>query len=354
MKKIMFLLLAFVWFSNFADASLLEEVSCSKYWTSANSCDQCFDGWHVYEGRWKTIYDVFNNDWNTKLVYFDDENSKVYETRVLQNTTTWFTSNNLLKYSDNFNWYTSNSRWLYHIFEPKTSTKFLETRTNKGFRLDEVRDWTNRNDPAYMFKFIANYRSYNWTLWAKQEHVECAFYNPAFCWDWVVDSWSWEQCDDWNNDNTDSCNSSCQIVTPQSYDLALDKKVSWNTTTFYKWDSVTFNITVYNQWNVNANNIVVTDYIPNWLTLNDSSWSLSWNNATRNIGSIAAGWQKTVNITFTITGNSGEIINWAEISSDDGNDIDSTPDSNNNNDCHWWDDRNSIDSNSDDRISWVW
>ena len=71
------------------------------------------------------------------------------------------------------------------------------------------------------------------------------------------------------------------------------------------------------------------------MTLEDSSWSLSGSQATRTIASIPAGQNRTINITLKIGNNlSGSVINWAEISSDDGDDIDSTPDSNNNNDCH--------------------
>ena len=78
-----------------------------------------------------------------------------------------------------------------------------------------------------------------------------------------------------------------------------------------------------------ASNIVITDYIPTGLTLNDTNRStVSNNETTTTISSLAAGASSSVDITFTInaSANAGDTItNRAEIESDNGDDIDSTP-----------------------------
>ena len=113
------------------------------------------------------------------------------------------------------------------------------------------------------------------------------------------------------------------------FDLALQKTFSQGT--LNPGGSVTFNVRVFNQGTVDATNVEVTDYIPAGLTLNDTAWTQSGQNATRVISSVAAGQTETIQITFDIAdGFSGEIRNFAEISEDnapEGNeDCDSIPD----------------------------
>ncbi len=58
-----------------------------------------------------------------------------------------------------------------------------------------------------------------------------------------------------------------------------------------------------------------------------SSWNLTASGATQTISSIAPGVTETLPISFTVDGTaSGTIVNTAEISNDDGDDCDSTPD----------------------------
>ncbi len=117
------------------------------------------------------------------------------------------------------------------------------------------------------------------------------------------------------------------------YDLALVKKLSSSTPgPFKSGDTVMFNIVVTNQGNVDSGNITLTDYIPAGLTLSDSNWTQSGNIATRTLSNIAAGASRKVTITFTIDQNAPTTIkNYAEISEDDGDDCDSTPDNTNGN-----------------------
>lgn len=113
------------------------------------------------------------------------------------------------------------------------------------------------------------------------------------------------------------------------YDLALVKKLSSTTQgPFSSGSTVVFDIEVLNQGNVLASNIEVTDYIPTGLILNDSTWTQSGATAKQTISAISAGEKKTLTIQFKIAANPpASITNLAEISWDDGNDCDSTPDS---------------------------
>lgn len=105
-------------------------------------------------------------------------------------------------------------------------------------------------------------------------------------------------------------------------------------------DTVTFEIEVFNQGNVDAQNIQVTDYIPAGLELvATSAWIEVDGKATlvNPISSLAANQSTVVEISFIISQYaSGSITNVAEISSAENEegleDIDSTPDDNPDND----------------------
>ena len=121
------------------------------------------------------------------------------------------------------------------------------------------------------------------------------------------------------------------------YDLALTKEVTdfidFNGSgTISQEDDVIFTITVINQGMVNASNIEVTDYIPvgMFLSPNDNN---GWIGAlsgpvTNTISSIPVGSSMDLQIVLRVDQSfmGSELINWAEISNDDGNDFDSTPD----------------------------
>lgn len=68
------------------------------------------------------------------------------------------------------------------------------------------------------------------------------------------------------NSSTGTCSLTCQT---QGYDLALITVLSGMQTSFVSGELVTFTITVTNQGMLNANNVIITDYIPAGLTLVD-------------------------------------------------------------------------------------
>ncbi|MCB0555640.1 MAG: DUF11 domain-containing protein, partial [Phaeodactylibacter sp.] len=151
--------------------------------------------------------------------------------------------------------------------------------------------------------------------------------------------------------NEDDYDNALILVTPApipDFDLALTKQLNTAVTPgpFSPGSAVTFSITVYNQGDVPAYNVEITDYIPTGLALSGSGWVQSGSTATRVIpGPIAAnGGQATVDISFVINaGFTGpSITNYAEISAADddtvvGNtppvDVDSHYDNNNTNDA---------------------
>ena len=61
-----------------------------------------------------------------------------------------------------------------------------------------------------------------------------------------------------------------QTITVGKFDLALKKEVL-STGPFKGGDDVIFEITVYNQGSFDASNVVVHDYVPNGLRLNDGN-----------------------------------------------------------------------------------
>ena len=127
------------------------------------------------------------------------------------------------------------------------------------------------------------------------------------------------------------------------YDLALTKVISAETPAPYQTGStVKFSITVINQGNYVAKNIEVTDYLLDGLELDDAGWTSAGagkvvKTLTQEIApgqSVAITLQTKISANFT--GN--KIRNLAEISKDNAGDynttdVDSTPDSDVNNDC---------------------
>ena len=134
-----------------------------------------------------------------------------------------------------------------------------------------------------------------------------------------------------------NCAADCEY-----FDLALTKTlITPNPITIGSGVTIDFSITVYNQGDVTATNIEVNDFIPAGLILADANWTEAGGIATTTIdGPLAPGSDATVGISFTLDPDvtPGSLNNIAEIGgAQDGdgnptNDIDSTPDTDPNND----------------------
>ena len=141
-------------------------------------------------------------------------------------------------------------------------------------------------------------------------------------------------------DEDDHDGESLQLL-DQIYDLALTKTIQNQKDSYTKGENITFAITVYNQGELVARNIEVTDYLLTGLELKDANWTQENGMIKTTIaGPINPGQSKTVTLTTRIKPDfSGtDILNLAEISKDNSGeygttDKDSTPDKNKNNDC---------------------
>ena len=124
-------------------------------------------------------------------------------------------------------------------------------------------------------------------------------------------------------------------VTEPEYDLALRKTVT-SDAPYNIGDIVTYNIAVINQGWIDANKIEITDYIPtNMELVSWNGWSAMTNDrkVTKVISSLAKWTTKNLTIKLKILSwATGTITNYAEISGDDWDDCDSTPDNNKDND----------------------
>ncbi len=139
----------------------------------------------------------------------------------------------------------------------------------------------------------------------------------------------------------DDQDTECSFV--EIFDLALRKELAPNqNSTFDIGETVQFEITVFNQGSVAAQNISLVDYIPSGLELADSNWDIDVDGyAIHTINStINPESELSVFISFIVTQYiaNGIIDNFIEISSAEDNmsnqadDIDSTPNSNPNDD----------------------
>ncbi len=153
--------------------------------------------------------------------------------------------------------------------------------------------------------------------------------------------------------NGDEDDSDPATFTIAEFDLALTKSLPFGADTNYDvGDQVAYIIQVYNQGDVPATNVVITDYLPSGLTNIDPNWASSGTNMVQTTitAIIAPGEVYQVPIVTQVNANAteGPLVNFAEISAatdENGNpqdDIDSTPDDSAGND--FFDDLNGDDN----------
>jgi len=149
-----------------------------------------------------------------------------------------------------------------------------------------------------------------------------------------------DEVDNTNDDEDDHDPETINVSENDVFDLALVKTIfSMSDTPPIAGEStVTYEIEVINQGNVNATGVEVTDYVPDCLTLADATWNSNGAGAATytNLLTVNAGTSVSVFITFEIDecAANASVTNFAEISDDgpDGEDIDSTPDGDEDND----------------------
>lgn len=115
------------------------------------------------------------------------------------------------------------------------------------------------------------------------------------------------------------------------YDLAI-QKIALNPGPHNIGDIVEFKIEIYNQGDEDAENIEISEYLHEELELTDISWTQTGSLetgffASYNFPDIPAGGWREKSIFYRITNDASDIITThTEISRDDGDDCDSTPD----------------------------
>jgi uncharacterized repeat protein (TIGR01451 family) len=130
-----------------------------------------------------------------------------------------------------------------------------------------------------------------------------------------------------NNENGDEDDHDPADLKISVFDLALTKVINIASTPgpYNPGDDVSFIISLFNQGNVDATNIVITDYIPAGFTFNAAlspSFTLIGNNVQATVPSLAGGATMSVGVTLTIDADyTGDcLINSAEITSADNAD----------------------------------
>lgn len=146
------------------------------------------------------------------------------------------------------------------------------------------------------------------------------------------------------SDQDDHDGSLVKVNAPAVFDLALRKKLGeGQSSTVARGGVVIFEFEVFNQGSVPAHNIVVTDYLPNTLALEDDNWfnTLPGQVATTIYGPVNPGHSVLITLSARLSSNAAAnatITNRSEISAaykPDGGiatDIDSVADNNPNND----------------------
>ena len=121
-----------------------------------------------------------------------------------------------------------------------------------------------------------------------------------------------------------------EVPVGQTYDLALTKTIT-SDGPYAPGSTVSFDITVANEGTLTADAVVVTDRPADGLTFSALNSATATDNGDGTFtlnGSLAAGASTTFNVSYVIDGDfmGTSLANVAEITGDDGEDTDSTPD----------------------------
>lgn len=135
-----------------------EKRDCSSYEASGSDCSACFDGGRKAVGAVFAPFDTFAAG-DKDRIYFADENEVAYNVTTLNSETTWFTSNNLLRYPEELEWFTQTSTGRNYLhFSRGSSQKILETPVGKGIKLTSKNDGALDDRADLRFEFFHHYR----------------------------------------------------------------------------------------------------------------------------------------------------------------------------------------------------
>lgn len=188
---------------------------------------------------------------NSKLLYVRNEESTVY---IWQNTintlssgcsqpliwnTWWARLSNVVPGTNQYVWIFKNF-WnicsVNRVRRTDTSRPSVQFAYSVAYKEEISRDtgvssyfyypyvsWALQLTPSY----ISDQTKRVW--WDVKYHaIECHNFTFAFCWDWTLDTWYWETCDDGNNIDWDGCSSTCQLVNTPACNSLVANPNTWN------------------------------------------------------------------------------------------------------------------------------
>ena len=155
-----------------------DELNCASIGDMGENCTECFYGGSKRIGDTFRPFHVFNAGGSSRVI-FKDENDVVVNFKTLNPETSWWVSNNLLRYPDSFVWFTSNSGRSYALVEAGQSVRILETQPERGIRLDKANDkYFYGSEYDFRLTFITSYRALldHGNAGDLVEHNSCIFY----------------------------------------------------------------------------------------------------------------------------------------------------------------------------------
>jgi cysteine-rich repeat protein len=182
--------------------------------TFAVTCDQSFENNFV---RYQYSYDFFDSMTNSKPwskdLFLNSWNVNYTNPQFLDK---WVTYDNWR----DFDWTKAVTDASFKIPKWTNNLKIITTK---------AADWkiakhptTRTSSKAGSHDFMLTYKiwydySGNHPITTDDlTHTECAYYSVTWCGDWVTDTKYWEQCDDWNSIDWDSCSNTCKnVVVPE-------------------------------------------------------------------------------------------------------------------------------------------
>lgn len=167
--------------------SEIKKANCEAFNSeNTDGCTSCFNGGILFEGKVARINDTMTNNGTSLVIYYIDENEKVFTATNLQTGhVKMLVSKDMYELSDNLLASRDENGRKFLFFEPKTSTGYLKARKGAGFKLTQIGSNTDFSSPALRFTLHAKvnyaFRGAGETHGSKTIN-NCTFYfaeNPA-------------------------------------------------------------------------------------------------------------------------------------------------------------------------------